>query len=492
MKKMKVFIAHDTGDQLIADTLVSVLKDWFGKRLEFTYSAQFEAGDWRDKIKDALLSGDLLLALRTPRSIGNRWVHFEAGAFYGRKQSVIPLLAGNLRVEDFPDPLNTFTSINLENEADLNRLAQTLTGSIKQISKRSRAKQPANPGQAVLKFRAIPKTGVAKDVEKRLIDLWDALQLEANARARVVLSHASEPYGLAVDDLIILYASPNWDGLHKPAIRSVIEGSRTYHPEVSEKARTHQDSRPDKDDNKAKLGLVRIDPFMSDRDHLGLGFERMFYFDFEGPRRSLFEEDIPTRFATTHYLGKQIPDDIPTPLACVHTILITEDDYLVFGLRLRRTKTDFYENRLSVGFEEQMSGDDEDIFATVKRGLREEAGISGIVDNRIQLLALGLEASFFSIAAIAIARLECDSRELHTQIQMGVKDHEWDAIFIPNETKHLVKLLKTRLPQWEDLNSKHYLNFTPSSEYQWHGTSRFRLFAYLAKKEGIGRLAKLV
>lgn len=232
---------------------------------------------------------------------------------------------------------------------------------------------------------------------------------------------------------------------------------------------------------------------MTDRDHLRLSFEGMRYFDYEGPRRALWLGDTPTEFAVKHYLGKLIPEEIPTPLVCVHTILVTADNqHLVFGLRRKANKPDVYDNHLCVGFEEQMSPEDEDLFGTVKRGLRQETGIRTISDSRIQLLAIGLEASFFSIAFVALAHLECDTETLHRSIEFEAEDHEWDALFVPNDTKHLTKVLKSRLPKFTELNARHWLNFNPLPEYEWHGTSRFRLFSYLANKEGIGRLIKAV
>ncbi len=483
---MKLFVAFDTGDEVTATAIVNVLRGWFGSGLDITFSPEFDFGeDWRERLGQDMQQGDALLAVCTRRSLSNRWIHFEAGAFYGRGKLVIPITVCGLRPGELPEPLNTFQAPNLELASDLVRFAG-------QIAHWAQLPIPANPVNALDAIRVVPATGVPENEEARLNTIWTSLGLGPNARAKVTLASTSLSYRIAIDDLIVLYASPGWQGHQRRDIISSVAGPRTFHSDIARVAKEHQETRPDKDDNKPKLALVQIDPFLSDRDHLRLEFEEMWYFDFEGPRRALFRGDAPTAFARQFYLGKEIPEEIPTPLACVHTILVTRDQkFLVLGLRRKAAKPDFYDSRLCVGFEEQMSSEDEDIFHTVKRGLRQEVGIRSLPDERIELLAIGLEASFFSIAPLAVAWLDCDAEALHRSIQFEATDHEWDALFVPNDTIFLRNLLASPLPGWSALNATHFLPFSPLPEYEWHGTSRARLFAYLARKEGIGRLLKM-
>lgn len=482
---MKLFVAFDTGDELTATAIVSVLRGWFGSELEITFSPEFAFGDdWRERLRDAMQTGDALLAVCTRQSLINRWIHFEAGAFFGRGKRVIPITVGGLKPQELPEPLNTFQAPNLELASDVVKFAR-------QIADAAGLASPPDAASAADSLRAAPNTGLPEREEDRLKTIGTSLRLEPNARATLVLSSASYPYRIAIDDIIVLYASPGWQGHTRRDVVSSTRGPRRFHPDVAKVAQEHQETRADKDDNKPKLALVKIDPFMSDRDHLRLEFEEMRYFDCEGPRRALFGGDVPTTFAQQFYLGCEIPEQIPTPLACVHTILVTAGKkHLVLGLRRKAAKADFYDNHLCVGFEEQMSPEDEDIIGTVKRGLKQEAGIQNLPDERIELLAIGLEASFFSIAVLAIAWLDCDAEALHRSIQFEATDHEWDALFVPNDTDFLRKLLASPLPKWSDLNAAHFLTFSPRQEYEWHGTSRARLFAYLARKEGIGRLLK--
>lgn len=480
---MKLFVAFDTGDQVAATALVNVLRSWFGSELEIIFSPEFAFGvNWRNQLHNAMQEADALLALCTRRSLASRWMHFEAGAFFGRNKPVIPVTLGGLKPEHLPEPLNTYQGPNLEVDSDVAKLAQ-------QIATMAHLPVPPNAEDVVAAIRAAPTTGLPDEAPLRT--LCTSLHLEPNHRVQEVVSRASYPYRLAIDDLIVLYASPGWQGHLRHDMVSQLRGRRTYHPNVTRVAQEYQATRPDKDDNKPKLALTQIDPFMTDRDHLRLVFEEMRYFDFEGPRRALFRGDAPTEFAQTFYLGKEIPEQIPTPLACVHTILVTGDHkHLVLGLRRKDMHSDFYDNRLCVGFEEQMSPDDEGVIGTVKRGLRQEAGIPDLPMDHVELLAIGLEASFFSVALLAIAWLDDDAEGLHRSIQFEATDHEWDALFVPNETSYLLNLLASPLPKWSDLSPTHFLTFQPFDEYEWHGTSRARLFAFLARKEGIGRLLR--
>lgn len=483
---MNLFVAFDTGDELTATSIVNVLREWFGSSVNITFSAEFAFGEnWRRRLDKDMQKGDALLAVCTRRSLENRWIHFEAGAFHGRGKRVIPVTVGGLRPEELPEPLNAFQAPNLELASDLVRFA-------KEIANLAGLPNPPHAVHALDAIRAVPTTGVPQNEEDRMGTIWTSLGLESNARAKVVLASTSYPYRLAIDDFIVLYASPGWQGHQRRDVISCSTGPRMFHPNVARVASEHREARPDKDDNKPKLALVQIDPFLSDRDHLRLQFENMHYFDFEGPRRALFKGDAPTTFAQEFYLGREIPEEIPTPLACVHTILVTGDQkHLVLGLRRKAAKPDFYDNRLCVGFEEQMSPEDEDFIHTVKRGLKQEAGIQSLSDDRIELLAIGLEASFFSIALLAVAWLDCDAEALHRSIQFKATDHEWDALFVPNDKIFLRNLLATPLPEWSALTATHFLTFTPLPEYEWHGTSRVRLFAYLARKEGIGRVLRM-
>ena len=298
---------------------------------------------------------------------------------------------------------------------------------------------------------------------------------------------------LAIDDAIVLFVAPGWSGLARNTLSCSIGGKRAFDSEVAHVAYEHRMTREDRDRNGEKLGLVRLDPLMTDRQWLRLEFEEMRYFDFEGPRRALWIQDEPTDFANKFYLGKDIPEEIPTPLACVQGVIVTRDDFLVLGIRRRATKSDFpeYDDRLCVTFEEQMRPDDGDVHGTMKRGLKEEAGIGEVEDAQIEVIAVHYESSFSAVCIVAVVRLECTSHELSQSVLLEAKDHEWDPIFVHDDLQELRPLLKEESVAWKELGATHFLKaFTPLPSYRWHGSSRFRLFAHLAMQYGIGRLLR--
>lgn len=230
---MKMFVAFDTGDEVIARTLVGILRDWFGEKLEITFSAEFVFGvDWRKTLDNAMKNNDALLALCSPRSLNNRWIHFEAGAFYGQNKPVIPVTVGHLHPGDLPEPLNKFQAPNLENPSDIAKLAN-------QIAQMVKLPIPKNPQKAASKIRSIPVTGLPQSEEHSLNKLWMSLQLGPNQRSNEVLSSSNYTYRIIIDDLIGLFISSGWTGLHKLKIKSVIQGTKIFDPEVARVAQKY-------------------------------------------------------------------------------------------------------------------------------------------------------------------------------------------------------------------------------------------------------------
>lgn len=483
----RVFLAFDSADEHLAGLIRGLLANWFGHGLEVTYSPQFAFGTrWREELGSAMQSGHLLLALCTAHSISNRWVHFEAGAFFGRGALVIPIVSGNLAREELPPPLNDFQGPRLDSVSDMVKLANQLAAHLE-------VKLCGNPAESANELRPLADLGVPEKIEAPFRSLLEVYNLKPWEKARQVLAASPSPFRLAIDDAIALFIAPGWSGLTRGQTPCSVGARRWFDPQVARAALAHQMTREDKDDNREKLALVRIDPLMTDRERLRLSFEQMRYFDYEGPRRALWTGDTPTEFASAFYLGKLIPEGIPTPLAAVQVVLVTADDYLALGIRRRAARSDFpeYDDRLGVTFEEQMRPGDGDVHGAVIRGLEEEAGIGDIEPARIQVLAVHYEASFTSVCPVAVARLRSTAAEVSYSVQFKAKDHEWDPVFVKDESNVLLGLLRLQDIPWEKLGAVHFLHeFSPQASYRWHGSSRFRLFAYLAMKDGIGRLLK--
>lgn len=356
---------------------------------------------------------------------------------------------------------------------------------INKLAEVAEAQLPANPAEVASEVRDV-LTG------SLIAKLLTTLHLEPNQHANEVLSHAKRGYAPTIDDYIELARSPDYQGYQRSEVIASIRGQRVFEPAIVEVAQSYQSKRDDKDENHSKLALVNIVPSFTDRPQLKLEFEVMKYFDFEGPRRAIWRENRPTQFAYNHYLNKEIPDEIPTPLTCVHTILATKNmKYLIFGIR--RCSVDFWSNRLSVGFEEQMEPKDLDdnVFDTVARGIKEEMGISSLHENST-LMSIGLEASFFTCSCIMFTVLDYEPKEIHDSMSYGPIDQEWQPLFIPNDVNHLLKLLKQSTITLTELKVEHYYDFSLPSTFEWHGTSRYRLFTYLMRTVGIKKLAKRI
>jgi hypothetical protein len=462
-----------------------------------------------DVISRTIEDSDIFFVCLSPTALKSGWVKHElntALTFEANKGSpkVMPIL---LTHTDIPSTLASRLCIDMTES--LEEAKSKIQHSVEVLLKLSVASKDAATGsqrQSIIPDATPPVSVVRHDVSSlqgspdalaaprsNAEEVFNALRLTPNARAQAVLQEATCPYRAAIDDFIFVYVGNGWAGHRMEEVSSVIQGRLTFEPEVKRVAREYRETRPDKVSNMDKLALVDLIPYSSDRRVLQLIFQEMRYFDFEGPRRALYEGDsaIPTSFARKFYFGKDIPAKIPTPLTCVHIVLVL-NGHLVLGIRRKAFRADsYYDNHLCVGFEEQMSPEDLDPFGTVRRGLREEVGIQSVDNRQITLLHIGLEASFFSCAVLALVSLDCEPRELHDSIQLKAKDHEWDPIFVPSDTDYLIRLLKNPAPRWSELEPAHFLKFAAQQDYKWHGTSRARLFAFLAWREGLDHLGRL-
>lgn len=341
-----------------------------------------------------------------------------------------------------------------------------------------------------LGFGSHATTGdVPRTTEDEFVSFVDSSGLRPWRKAKVVLSRAETSYRLAIDDAIALFIAPDWSGIPRHKIACSIGDNREFDAELTRIAAEHREARDDKDDNGQKLALIGITPLLvKDREHLRVSLQQMLYFDYEGPRRAVWNDDEPTEFGERYFLGKLIPDEIPTPLAVVQPVLTTADGYLVLGIRRKDVESDFpeYNDRLCVTFEEQMRPSDMDVHGTVIRGLEEEAGITGVDPDGILLISIHYEASYASVCPTAVYKLRCGTEELQQSINLKARDHEWDPIFVPDNLQMLKALLSMREVSWDELSPRHHMGeFSPLPTYRWHGSSRLRLLAYTAMKYGI-------
>lgn len=99
---MKVFISHSTGDEGLANKLVSYLEAegldvWYDKR-------EILPGDnWADKIAQGLRESDAMVVLMTPSALGSDFARRDIDYALSQKpfkRRLIPVLVGDS--DDFP------------------------------------------------------------------------------------------------------------------------------------------------------------------------------------------------------------------------------------------------------------------------------------------------------------------------------------------------------------------------------------------------------
>lgn len=137
--KVKVFVshAHREIDRQIASRLVDVLEANFhvpeGEvRCTSVPGRQLDLGSMAsDTLRRELGSAACVIALLTPSSIDNAWVHFELGAAWADASATIPLLAGGLEDKDIPGAFRGMVGGSLTDPSSTDRLltqVATLTG----------------------------------------------------------------------------------------------------------------------------------------------------------------------------------------------------------------------------------------------------------------------------------------------------------------------------------------------------------------------------
>ena len=127
-----IFITHIHEDEIAArglhQFLQSKMKDWTAKIFLSSDPSQLRLGDdWLMKIREALKSAKVVLALFSPESVGRPWVNFEAGgAWFAENKILIPLCIGTLRPEGLPKPYSNIQGAHLEDDGAPYYLVQTI------------------------------------------------------------------------------------------------------------------------------------------------------------------------------------------------------------------------------------------------------------------------------------------------------------------------------------------------------------------------------
>ncbi|MFX0204327.1 MAG: toll/interleukin-1 receptor domain-containing protein [Candidatus Hodarchaeota archaeon] len=120
---MKVFISHYSGEKKLAESLSNWLEDNL-KGVEIFCSSrpgEIAAATWREKVIQEAKENDLEIALLSPESLGNPWIHFETGlASAMERHRIVPTVYGGLRIKDVPSTLSNWEVLDLIDEKQFN------------------------------------------------------------------------------------------------------------------------------------------------------------------------------------------------------------------------------------------------------------------------------------------------------------------------------------------------------------------------------------
>ena len=99
-----IFISHVHEDERIAAALCAWIELELRGGVDCFRSTDREdlrpGTDWPQVLRQKLLNSVISLHIISPRSIGRPWIHFEAGAAYGRGISVLPICVEGVSIRD--------------------------------------------------------------------------------------------------------------------------------------------------------------------------------------------------------------------------------------------------------------------------------------------------------------------------------------------------------------------------------------------------------
>lgn len=116
-----LFISHAALDKEIARYLKEVIQQAYPSIDVFVSSdpEDLPVGDsWIEKILVALNRAKMVVVLATERGLSRKWVWFEAGAEWDRRQRIISCCIGRTRKNSLPPPFSFHTGLNLDDPDD--------------------------------------------------------------------------------------------------------------------------------------------------------------------------------------------------------------------------------------------------------------------------------------------------------------------------------------------------------------------------------------
>jgi hypothetical protein len=116
---MQIFLSHAAEDARVAGSLKQLIERCSFNRMSVWFSSDVSptggvtpGGPWFDQLIDRINSSVAFLALITPSSATNLWLHYEAGCAAVRKLPILPLVAG-VSVNEVRPPLSLYNAYNV-------------------------------------------------------------------------------------------------------------------------------------------------------------------------------------------------------------------------------------------------------------------------------------------------------------------------------------------------------------------------------------------
>ena len=131
---MTIFISHSSKNKSIAEAFQYLLCEYLDispKDIFCTAGIGLRIGDKiGDTIKDKLAKTTCFFALITKESLGSSWVLMEIGYAWIDGKKVMPILLGNLDVNDLPSPLRDIQVGKLKNDSSVKDEVEKIIESI--------------------------------------------------------------------------------------------------------------------------------------------------------------------------------------------------------------------------------------------------------------------------------------------------------------------------------------------------------------------------
>jgi hypothetical protein len=128
-----LFISHASVDAEVAAYLEQEARRSIAGLEVFRTSRPGQIGpgvEWAAEVKERLREATLFLILLTPSSVSRPWVLFETGAAWMARKPLVPVLAGGLRNEGVPEPLDTLQLLSIEDPVQAAEAFRALGGTL--------------------------------------------------------------------------------------------------------------------------------------------------------------------------------------------------------------------------------------------------------------------------------------------------------------------------------------------------------------------------